>query len=434
MTVSPPAANQPILLRGAEVIDPSGARAADVLIEGNTITAVDTALDVRSDALVIDVAGCIVSTGFVDLHTHLREPGNEDAETIATGSRGAALGGFTAVLAMPDTTPVVDTASTVREILYLARDASCTVQPVGAITHQRRGERLADMAGMAALGVSVFTDNGRPVVSSAVMRRAMEYARGLGVTLAQHCEDPALAANGVMHEGEWSSRLGLPGQPAVAEELMVQRELALSKLTGARIHLQHLSTARSVELVREAKAARLAVTAEASTHHFTLTHDDCGSFDPVFRVSPPLRPADDAAAIRVGLADGTIDAIATGHAPHTSDSKELPFDQAPPGMLGLETAFALALTELDVPIERLLDMLSWRPAKIAGLARHGRAIAPGEPANLCVIDPAATWTVAGAAMASLSRNTPYEGRSLRGRVRHTIHEGVLVVFEGQAQQ
>jgi len=273
------------------------------------------------------------------------------------------------------------------------------------------------------------------VQDNRLMRRAMEYASGLGVTLAQHCEDDALCGGGHMHEGEWSSRLGIPGQPAEAEELMVMRDIALSRLTGARIHLQHLSTARSVAMVRAARTDGLAVTAEATSHHFTLTDADCAGYDPVFKVNPPLRTAADVKAVKDGLADGTLDAIATDHAPHTQEAKEQPFDEAPPGMLGLETALALALTELDLPVAAVLALLSWGPAAIAGIADiHGGPIARGRPANLCVIDPASTWTVDPARSASRSRNTPYAGRTLTGQVRHTLLRGEPVVVDRKAQR
>jgi len=294
---------------------------------------------------------------------------------------------------------------------------------------------------MAALGVRFFTDDGAGVADARLMRRALEYAGGIkldgggSVVLAQHCEDPVLSAGGHMHEGAWSSRLGIPGQPAEAEELMVMRDIALARLTGARVHFQHLSTAGSVEMVRVAKAAGLPVSCEATTHHFTLTHAACASYDPVFKVNPPLRTDDDVAAVRAGLADGTIDCIATDHAPHTQEAKEAAFDQAPPGMLGLETALALALTELDLPIAEVLALLSWRPAAILGVeGSHGGPIEPGSPANLVVIDSEHVWTVDPALLASRSRNTPYAGRELRGKVRHTVLHGEPVVIDGEAQR
>jgi dihydroorotase len=291
------------------------------------------------------------------------------------------------------------------------------------------------MAELASLGVRIFTDDGNGVQDDRLMRRAMEYAAGLGVVLAQHCENEALAGGGHMHEGEWSSRLGIPGQPAEAEELMVMRDIALARLTGATVHFQHLSTAGSIAMVRAAKAGGLAVSAEATPHHFTLTDAACASYNPVFKVNPPLRPDADVAAVKAGLGDGALDAIATDHAPHSPELKELPFDQAPPGMLGLETALALALTELDLPLDELLALLSWRPAAIAGVAdEHGGLVAPGRPANLAVIDPNATWTVDPMALASKARNTPYAGRHLRGRVRHTFLRGEPVVVDGEAQR
>jgi dihydroorotase len=417
------------------VVDAGGERAADVLVEGERIVAVGSDLAPASRGRTLDAGGCIVAPGLVDLHSHLREPGSEEAETIESGSRCAALGGYTAVVAMPNTTPTIDSAGVVREVQDLGRAALCDVFPSGAITVGRAGEQLAPMAEMAALGVRIFTDDGSGVQNNRLMRRAMEYASGLGITLAQHCEDEALCGGGHMHEGEWSSRLGIPGQPAEAEELMVMRDIALSRLTGARIHLQHLSTARSVTMTRTAKADGVAVTAEATPHHFTLTDSSCAGYDPVFKVNPPLRTSADVAAVKVGLADGTLDAIATDHAPHTQEAKEQPFDEAPPGMLGLETALALSLTELALPIVDVLGLLSWRPAAIAGVTdRHGGPIDEGRPANLCVVDPAATWTVDPARGASRSRNTPFAGRTLNGRVRHTILRGEAVIIDGEAQR
>jgi dihydroorotase len=381
---------------------------------------------------VLDCGGCVVSPGLVDLHTHLRQPGREEAETIETGSRAAALGGYTTVVAMPNTEPAIDCASVVREIVELGSKALCEVRPAAAITVGRQGEQLVPMAELATLGVRLFTDDGAGVQSSLLMRRALEYASALGVTLAQHCEDAGLSLGTHMHEGEWSSRLGIPGMPAEAEELMVHRDIVLGRLTGAPVHFLHLSTAGSVELVRAAKAKGLRVTAEAAPHHFTLTHAEVASYDPVFKVNPPLRTDADVAAVKAGLADGTIDAIATDHAPHAQELKEAPFDEAPCGMLGLETALSLALTELDLPIERVLALLSWQPARIAGV--DAGPIDAGRPASLCVIDPAHAWTVDPQRLASRSRNTPYAGRSMTGKVRHTIHKGEPVVIDGEAQR
>jgi len=421
-----------LVLKGGRIIDAAGERTGDVVVVDGRVTAVGA--DLTADR-VLDATGCIVAPGLVDVHSHLREPGMEEAETVETGARGAALGGYTAILAMPNTTPAIDSAAVVRQVLDLGRTAPCDVFTSGAITVGRAGEQLAPMAEMAALGVTLFTDDGAGVQDNGLMRRAMEYAQGLGVSLAQHCEDDALCGGGHMHEGEWSARLGLPGQPAEAEELMVMRDIALARLTGCRIHFQHMSTARSVAMIRDAIAAGLPVTAEATPHHFTLTHAACATYDPVFKVNPPLRTAEDVVAVKAGLADGTIAIIATDHAPHTAETKELPFDQAPPGMLGLETALALALTELDLPVQQVLAALSWNPAAAIGIAKtHGRPVAEGEPANLCVIDPEVTWTVDGATMASRSTNTPFQGRELRGRVRHTLLFGEPVVIAGEPQR
>ena len=426
-----------VVLKGGRVVDHTGERRADVVIDGEgRVAAVGE--DLSADR-ILDATDCVVAPGLVDLHSHLRQPGHEDAETIESGARAAALGGYTCILAMPNTVPAIDSAGVVREVIDLARGVPCDVRPSGAITVGRAGEQLAPLAEMADLGVRFFTDDGAGVADARLMRRALEYARslvgdGAGVVLAQHCEDPVLSAGGHMHEGEWSSRLGIPGQPAEAEELMVMRDIALARLTGSRVHFQHLSTARSVEMVAAAKAAGVPVTCEATTHHFTLTHAECASYDPVFKVNPPLRTAADVAAVRAGLADGAIDCIATDHAPHTQEAKEAAFDQAPPGMLGLETALALALTELDLPVAAVLALMSWKPAAILGAADHGGPIEAGRPANLVVIDPEVAWTVEPAAMASLSRNTPYAGRSLHGRVRHTLLRGEPVVIDGEAQR
>ncbi len=415
------------------MVDITGERMADVLVAGGLVQAVGQSIDPPAGATVLDAAGCIVAPGLVDLHTHLRQPGREEAETVETGSRAAALGGYTAVVAMPNTEPALDSAAAVREVLELGMSVLCDVRVAGAITVGRLGKDLAPMGEMADLGVRLFTDDGDGVQDARLMRRAMEYASALGVTLAQHCEDKVLAAGGHMHEGEWSSRLGLPGQPAEAEELMVARDITLARLTGGRVHFLHLSTAGSVAMVRAAKAEGLAVTAEAAPHHFTLTDAAVASYETNFKVNPPLRTDADVAAVKAGLADGTIDAIATDHAPHAAEDKEVPFDQARPGMLGLETALALALTELDLPIAGVLALLSWNPARIAGIeSAHGGPVAEGRPANLCVIDPAATWVVDAGALASRARNTPYAGRKLTGRVHHTLLRGEPVVIDGAA--
>ncbi len=428
-----------LVVRGGTVIDELGERRADVLIRGGSVVALEEAIDPPTGASVLDAAGCVVAPGLVDLHTHLRQPGREEAETIETGARAASLGGFTAVVAMPNTEPALDSAEAVRSVLDLAVGATAEVAVAGAITVDRAGERLAPMAEMAELGVKLFTDDGAGVQSAGLMRRAFEYARGIGAILAQHCEDRTLASNGAMHEGEWSSRLGVPGMPALAEEVMVARDIAIARGTGGRIHFLHLSTAGSIDLVRQAKAEGLAVTAEAAPHHFSLTDACVAGYDPVFKVNPPLRPHTDVEAVRQGLTDGTIDAIATDHAPHSPETKDLPFDQAPPGMLGLQTAFSLANSELGLPMATILALLSWQPAKIARLdpasgGGQGGPIVVGGAANLCVLDPNATWTVDASGLASRSRNSPYLGRTLTGKVRHTVFRGAAVVVDGEAQR
>ncbi len=428
-----------LVVRGGTLVGPDGTRRADVAVADGAVVAVGPDLEVPAGATVLEAGGALVGPGLVDLHTHLRQPGREEAETVETGARAAALGGYTAVVAMPNTEPAVDNAGTAREILHLGQTAPAEVAVAGAVTLGRRGEHLAPLAELAALGVRIFTDDGNGVQDGGLLRRAMDYARPLGLTLAEHCEDDALAAGGVMHEGAWSSRLGLPGQPAAAEEAMVARDLALCRLTGCRLHLLHLSTAGSVELLRRARAEGLAVTAEAAPHHLVLTDAATEGYDPVFKVNPPLRPEADREALRAALVDGTVDAVATDHAPHAAEAKDVPFEEAPPGMLGLETALALAAEVLADPVT-LWARCSWQPAAIAGLAgpapatgtAQGGPVVPGAPANLCVFDPAARWVVEAGRLASRSRNTPYAGRSMTGRVRHTVLRGEPVVVDGEA--
>ena len=426
-----------LVLTNGTLVDGDGTRRADLRISDGLITDIGDHLD---GATVIDADGLIVAPGFVDLHADLGEPGDEEAETIQTGSRSAALGGYTAVVAMPATEPPADSLAVINQIHDLARDALCEIVPSGTVTVGRHGEMLSPMAELVRAGVRMFTDAISGVQNDRLMRTALEYASGLthladglDVVVAQPGAVESLAAGGVMHEGEWSSRLGMPGQPAEAEELMVMRDIALARLTGGRVHFQHVTTAGSVDMIRAAKAAGLAVTAEATPHHLCLDHSACSSFDPVFKVMPPLRTIADTAAVRVGLLDGTIDAIATDHSPRTRQDKERPFLDAPPGVIGLETAFAVANTELGADIETLVQLLSTNPARIAGIGdRHGGVIAVGRPANLVIIDLDHEWTITAAAMASRSANTPFEGRTVRGKVRHTIWNGDHVVNMGEA--
>jgi dihydroorotase len=435
-----------LLVRGGTVTDETGERRADVAVSSGVIAAVGDSLDVPSGATVLDAGGCLVAPGLVDLHVHLRQPGAEEAETVESGSRAAARGGFTAVVAMPNTDPPVDSAAVAAEILSLAASALCRVVPAGAITVGRAGERLAPMGELASLGVRLFTDDGAGVQDAGVMRRALEYARGLragglGVTLAQHCELDSLSDGGSMHEGAWSSRLGVPGVPAEAEELMVARDVALARLTGGAVHFLHLSTARSVGLVAAAKSEGLAVSAEVTPHHLSFTDAELAGFDPRYKVNPPLRTAEDVAALRDGCASGVVDAVASDHAPHPPEAKETTLEAAAPGMIGLETALAVTLAALGPALtaREVVGLMSWRPARIAGLAvgqggDQGGPLVPGAPANLCVFDPTERWEVDPARLSSRSRNTPWAGHTLTGRVRHTVFGGEAVVVDGEARR
>ena len=422
-----------IVLQGGRVVDSRGERVADVAVQGGVVVEVGEQL---SSGRTIDASGCVVAPGFVDLHAHLREPGKEEAETIETGSRAGAKGGYTALVAMPNTDPPQDSVAVIDFVREQGKRAGLVeVVPSGCITLGRQGETLAPMAELAAAGVRIFTDDGNGVQDELLMRRAMEYAKGLGVTLAQHCEVATLTKGAVMNECQCCTSLGLPGWPSIAEELMVFRDIELARLTGARVHFLHLSTARSVELVRAAKRDGLPITAEVTPHHLSLDETRLTTFDTVFKVNPPLRSLADIAALRAGVVDGTIDALATDHAPHPRRDKELTLDQAPPGMLGLETALGVALGVLDVSLTQLVRIMSIHPAQIAGIAdRHGRDIEPGAPANLVVFDPNATWQVEPEMLASKSRNTPYVGMTLRGKVRHTIFNGDITVLNGEAQR
>ncbi len=430
-----------LLIRGGHVLSGGAEKRADVLVSGDAVRAVAKSIDPPAGAKVLEADGAVVAPGLVDLHTHLRQPGAEVAETVETGARAAALGGFTAVVAMPNTEPVIDDASVARDVLALGEKAACQVAVAGAITLGRRGERLAPLGELAALGITLFTDDGAGVQDGSLMRQALEYASDLKVVLAQHCEDASLAAGGHMHEGAWSSRLGIAGQSRLSEEVMLGRDIALVRALGTPMHFLHLSSAGSLALVRRAKKEGLPVTAEVTPHHLFLTDAEVASYDPVYKVNPPLREEGDVEALRRGLAEGVIDAVDTDHAPHPPERKERPFDEAPSGMLGLETALAVCWTALEgrLALGELLAAFSARPARIARLdgpagGRQGGEVAAGAPANLVVFDPSASYLVDPGRLASRSRNTPYAGRQLKGRVRHTIYEGEPVVIEGEAQR
>jgi dihydroorotase len=441
-----------LLLRGGRLVDPASGHdgVADVLLDGAVVAEVGPGVK-AAGAKVVDCGGLVVCPGFVDLHVHLREPGREDAETIETGSRAAALGGYTAVCPMPNTDPVADNAGVVEMVAARGREVGLVdVFPVGAVTLGRRGAELAELGAMArsAARVDCFSDDGHPIREARLLRLALEYARAFDAVVADHAEDASLTDGAQMHEGEVSAMLGLAGWPAAAEEMVVARDLLLAELTGGRLHLCHVSTGGAVELVRAAKARGVPVTAEAAPHHFSLTDEAVRSYDPVFKVNPPLREKADVEAVRQGLADGTLDAIATDHAPHAREDKEVEWSAAPPGMLGLETALGLAVTELaaagpgpggaarpgDLPLAVVVERLTAGPARCRRLPGHGGPVAPGAPANLTVFDPAARWTVDRARLASRARNTPFHGRELTGRVVHTLLRGAFTVRDGKAQR
>jgi dihydroorotase len=423
------------LIKGARVL---GGDPADLLLRVGRVAAVGESLS-ATGAEVLDATGLIALPGLVDLHTHLREPGREDAETVETGSRAAALGGFTAVHAMANTDPVADTAGVVEQVWRLGQEAGLVdVVPVGAVTVGLKGERLAELGAMAdsAARVRVFSDDGICVSDPALMRRALEYVKALDGVVAQHAEEPRLTVGAQMHEGDRSAKLGLTGWPAAAEEAIIARDVLLAQHVGARLHVCHVSTAGSVEIIRWAKTRGVDVTAEVTPHHLLLTDACAEGYDPVFKVNPPLRTDADVQALREGLADGTIDCVATDHAPHAVEDKECEWAQARPGMLGLEQALAIVQ---DTMVETGLldwagvaDRMSVRPAVIGRLAEHGRPIAPGEPANLVLLDPTGRSVVDPAALASRSRNSPYAGRELPGRVVATFLRGTPTVLDGKA--
>jgi dihydroorotase len=429
---------EPVVFRGARVVDPVTGRddTADVLVADGRIESVGPGVEAQG-AEAIDCDGLVLAPGLVDLHTHLREPGFEYKETIVTGTRAAAAGGFTAVSSMANTEPVTDHAGIVAEIRDKAADAGLAdVFPVGAITKGLAGESMAELGEMVEAGVRVFSDDGNWVPTARMLRNALVYAKAFPheIVVADHCEDASLAADGHMHEGAHSYSLGLAGRPVEAEEIVVARDLAIARATGGRIHVCHVSSERSVELIRRAKADGVRVTAEVTPHHLVFTHDDLVTYDTNLKVNPPLRTEEDRDALRAALADGTIDVIATDHAPHAVEEKEAEFDLAPPGTIGLETALAVVLTHLVVPgvvdLPRAIDALSTTPARILGATGHGLPIEPGTPANLVVFDPADPWTVEPPYV-SKARNNAFAGAELVGRIRYTMLRGAFTVAEGK---
>ncbi|CAM5630416.1 dihydroorotase [Streptomyces narbonensis] len=432
-----------ILIRGAQVL---GGEVQDVLIDGETIAATarqgeidwsGTGLSAEG-ATVIEAEGQILLPGLVDLHTHLREPGREDSETVLTGTRAAASGGYTAVFAMANTHPVADTAGVVEQVWRLGKQSGyCDVQPIGAVTVGLEGKKLAELGAMndSAAGVTVFSDDGKCVDDAVIMRRALEYVKAFGGVVAQHAQEPRLTEGAQMNEGIVSAELGLGGWPAVAEESIIARDVLLAEHVGSRVHICHLSTAGSVEIVRWAKSRGIDVTAEVTPHHLLLTDELVRSYNPVYKVNPPLRTEKDVLALREALADGTIDIVATDHAPHPHEDKDCEWAAAAMGMVGLETALSVVQqTMVETGLldwAGVADRMSFAPARIGRATGHGRPVSAGEPANLTLLDPAYRGVVDPAGFASRSRNTPYEGRELPGRVTHTILRGRATVVDGK---
>ncbi|MFI9121721.1 dihydroorotase [Streptomyces bikiniensis] len=423
-----------ILIRGAKVL---GGEPQDVLIDGETIAEVGTGLSAEG-ATVVEADGQVLLPGLVDLHTHLREPGREDSETVLTGTRAAASGGYTSVFAMANTHPVADTAGVVEQVWRLGKESGyCDVQPIGAVTVGLEGKKLAELGAMhdSAAGVTVFSDDGKCVDDAVIMRRALEYVKAFGGVVAQHAQEPRLTEGAQMNEGIVSAELGLGGWPAVAEESIIARDVLLAEHVGSRVHICHLSTAGSVEIVRWAKSRGIDVTAEVTPHHLLLTDELVRSYNPVYKVNPPLRTEKDVLALREALADGTIDIVATDHAPHPHEDKDCEWAAAAMGMVGLETALSVVQqTMVETGLldwAGVADRMSFAPARIGRATGHGRPVSAGEPANLTLVDPAYRGVVDPADFASRSRNTPYEGRELPGRVTHTFLRGRATVVDGK---
>jgi dihydroorotase len=426
-----------LLLKGGRVIDPSLApassidRAVDVRVAGGRIAEIGASLAARAGERAIALDGLLVAPGLIDLHVHLREPGHEYKEDIETGTRAAVRGGYTTVCCMPNTAPVNDDRTVTERIVRRAREAgACRVRPVGAISRGLAGEALADIADMKEGGIVAISDDGRPVMNAGLLRRAMEYARTFDLPVVQHAEDLDLAEGGAMNEGAMATRLGVRAQPACAESAMVARDLELVAWTGARYHVAHVSAARTIALVREARRRGLPVTCEVTPHHLTMTDDALATYDTCCKVMPPLREAADVAALLEGLADGTIDCVATDHAPHSPVEKDVELEAASPGMIGLETAAATVLGLVRsgaIGLVRAIELLTWGGARCFGLDGEGAGtLRVGAPADLCVLDPARRWRVEAAQLASRSRNTPLLGVELTGRALLTLVGGAPV--------
>ena len=415
------------ILKGGSL--PNGTK-SDIAIKDGLISAIGTSLD-ASGSEIFEITNCVVLPGLVDLHTHLREPGREDAETVLSGSRAAVKGGFTAISAMANTSPVADTAGVVEQVFRLGQEAGlCDVFPVGAVTQGLEGEKLSEMGAMAnsIAKVRVFSDDGHCVSDPLVMRRALEYVKQFGGVIAQHAQEPRLTVGAQMNEGIVSAKLGLKGWPAIAEESIIARDVLIAEHVSSRLHICHVTTAGGVEIIRWAKARGIDVTAEVTPHHLLLTDDLASSYDPIYKVNPPLRTHKDVMALREALAEGIIDIVATDHAPHPAETKECEWQEASFGMLGLETALSIVMhTMVDTGLmnwEQVSDRLSIAPARIGGYGDHGQEIAVGKSAHLSVINPTASWRVDRDLVASRSRNTPFHGMEFPGVVTHTFFKGV----------
>lgn len=423
-----------LLIKGGRVLDPASDVDAvqDVLVQDGLISKVSKSIRAK-DAITVDASGKIVVPGLIDMHTHLREPGREDEETIESGTRAAVRGGFTAVCCMPNTEPPIDNQGTVRFIVERAKQrGKCKVYPVGTITKRRRGEEISEIGDLVEAGCVAISDDGTPVMNSEMMRRALEYSKQFDIPVISHCENTDMTRGWQMNEGLTSTKLGLKGYPTVAEETMVARDIALCRYTRGRLHIAHISTKGSLELVREAKKEGVAVTCEVTPHHLTLTDELICSFDTSLKVNPPLRTAEDVDALVDGVMDGSIDVLATDHAPHAFFEKEVEFTAAPFGLIGLETALALVLSELvkkrKVPIERAVACMSCNPARILNI--DARALKPGSKANITVIDLDTEWQVDADRFESKSRNSPYVGRKLEGLAWLTIVDGHIAFNNG----
>ena len=421
-----------LLIRGGRVVDPARGvdGTLDILIENGKIACLGRGLE--ADAQVLDAGGLIAAPGLVDMHVHLREPGFEAKETIATGCAAAARGGVTTLVAMPNTRPATDCPDIVKLVRDKAASTGVNVLPAGAVTLGQKGEALTDFAALKAAGVPALTDDGAPIQNLALLRQAMQGAKALGLPLLDHCEDKDMVRNYAVNEGAVSQKLGLPGRPAIAEELQIMRDVMLAEETGAHVHICHISTAKGVDIVRQAKARGVRVTCETCPQYFTLTEEEVLRQGAMARVNPPLRTQADVEGIRAGLIDGAIDAIVTDHAPHTAEEKSKPLPDAPSGMVGLETSLALALTGLYhtglLPLSRVLALMSASPAALLGLDKG--ALDVGRDADLVLFDPDQEWTIDKNQFVSKGRNTPFHGRTVRGKVKYTISRGNIIYQEG----